>query len=70
MILSVFPFLPKDFWGSASRRNPCLIRGFPCHFPTRQGKEDQGRDPDTLKTSTRSESTLCSEFATRTVFHY
>ena len=41
-ILSVFPFFPKDFRGSASRRNPCLFGGFPCCFPKRQGKEDQG----------------------------
>ena len=41
-ILSVFPFFPKGFRGSASRRNPCLFRGFPCCFPKRQGKEDQG----------------------------
>ena len=42
-ILSVFPFFPKDFRGSASRRNPCLFGGFPCCFPKRRGKEDQGR---------------------------
>ena len=41
-ILSVFPFFPKDFWGSASRRNPCFFGGFPCCFRKRQGKEDQG----------------------------
>ena len=42
-ILSVFPFFPKDFRGLAGRRNPCLFGGFPCCFPKRQGKEDQGR---------------------------
>ena len=41
-ILCVFLFFPKDFRGSASRRNPCLFGGFPCCFPKRQGKEDQG----------------------------
>ena len=41
-ILSVFPSFPKDFRGSASTRNPCLFGGFPCRFPKRQGKEDQG----------------------------
>ena len=41
-ILSVFPFFPKDFRGSAGRRNPCLFGGFPCCFPKRQGKEDEG----------------------------
>ena len=41
-ILSVFPFFPREFRGSASRRNPCLFGGFPCCFPKRQGKEDQG----------------------------
>ena len=44
-ILSVFPFFPKDSRGSASRRNPCFFGGFPCCFPKRQGKEDQGRKP-------------------------
>ena len=39
--LSVFPF-SKDFRGSAGRRNLCLFGGFPCCFPKRQGKEDQG----------------------------
>ena len=42
-ILSVFPFFPNNFRGSESRRNPCLFfGGFPCCFPKRQGKEDQG----------------------------
>ena len=41
-ILSVFPLFPKDFRGSAGRRNPCLFCSFPCCFPKRQGKEDQG----------------------------
>ena len=35
-ILSVFPFLPKDFRGSASRRNPCHFGGFPCCFPKKK----------------------------------
>ena len=37
-----FPSFPKDFRGSASTRNPCFFGGFPCCFPKRQGKEDQG----------------------------
>ena len=41
-ILSVLPFFPKDFRGSASTGNPCLFGGFACRFPKRQGKEDQG----------------------------
>ena len=41
-ILSVFPFFPKDFRGSAGRRNLCLFGGFPCCFPKGTGKEDQG----------------------------
>ena len=36
-ISSVFPFFPKDFRGSAGRRNPCLFGGFPCFFPKRKG---------------------------------
>ena len=41
-ILSVFPFFPKDFEGSASKRHPCFFGGFPCRFPKRQGKDNQG----------------------------
>ena len=41
-IFSVFPFFPKDLRGSASIRNPRFFGGFPCRFPKRQGKEDQG----------------------------
>ena len=41
-ILSVFPFFPKDLRGSASIGNPRFFGGFPCRFPKRQGKEDQG----------------------------
>ena len=37
-ILSVFPFFPKDFRGSASRRNPCSFGGFPCCFPKKAKK--------------------------------
>ena len=46
VFLSVFPFFPKDFRGSAGRRNPCLFGGFPRCFPKRQGKEDQGNGSD------------------------
>ena len=39
-----FPFIPRDFRGSASLRNPCLFCRNPCLFLIRkgQGKEDQG----------------------------
>ena len=37
-----FPFFPKDLGGSASISNPCFFSGFPCCFPKRQGKQDQG----------------------------
>ena len=40
--LSVFPFFPKDFRGSASVRNPCFFGGFPCRF--QKGKEKKIRD--------------------------
>ena len=58
-ILSVFPFFPKDFRGSASRRNPCRFGGFPCCFPKRQGKEDQGIN--TLRNRIRPASELRSK---------
>ena len=31
-----------DFRGSLGKKNPCLFGGFPCLFPKRQGKEDEG----------------------------
>ena len=40
--------LGKDFRGSASIGNPCFFGGFPCRFPKRQGKEDQGPYPHSL----------------------
>ena len=40
--LSVLPFFPRDFGGSPRRKNPFLFCGFPCRFPKKQGKEDQG----------------------------
>ena len=42
--LSVFPFFSKDFRGSEETENPCIFGGFPCIFPKKQGKEDQGRE--------------------------
>ena len=41
--LSAFPFFPRDFGGSPRRKNPCFFGGFPCRFPKKQGKEDQGK---------------------------
>ena len=38
----VLPFFPKDFRGSDERKNPSRFGGFPCRFPKKQGKEDQG----------------------------
>ena len=43
--LSVFPFFSKDFRGSEETENPCFFGGFPCLFPKKQGKEDQGSFP-------------------------
>ena len=40
--LLVFPFFPRNFRGSEERKNPCFFGGFPCLFPKKQGKEDQG----------------------------
>ena len=40
--LSVFPFFPRDFRGSAPRKNPCFFGWFSLLFPKKQGKEDQG----------------------------
>ena len=37
-----FSPLSQGFKGSARTRNPRLFGGFPCRFPKRQGKEDQG----------------------------
>ena len=42
--LSVFPFFSKDFRVSEEMENPCFFGGFPCLFPKKQGKEDQGGD--------------------------
>ena len=42
--LSVFPFFSKDFRGSVETQNPCFFGVFPCLFPKKQGKEDQGSD--------------------------
>ena len=44
---SVFPFFPQG--GLLRIRNPCFFGGFPCRFPEKQGKEDQGVDPCLLK---------------------
>ena len=43
LILSVFPFFPRDFRGSEERNNPCFFGWFSLLFPKKQGKEDQGR---------------------------
>ena len=42
VFLRVFPFFSKDFRGSLRIKNPCFLGGFPCRFPKKQGKEDQG----------------------------
>ena len=39
---SVFPFFPRDFRGRLRIKNPCFLGGFPCRFPKKQGREDQG----------------------------
>ena len=46
---SVFPFFPRDFRGSLGIKNPCFLGGFPCRFPKKQGKEDQGGHPMTVE---------------------
>ena len=37
LLLSVFPFFPKDFRGSLGKKNPCFFGGFPCFLPKKQG---------------------------------
>ena len=42
--VSVFPFFSKVCRGSEETENPCIFGGFPCIFPKKQGKEDQGTE--------------------------
>ena len=43
--LSVFPFFPRDLRGSPRVKILVFWGGFPCRFPKKQGKEDQGTEP-------------------------